>query len=135
MSNLASRQSVEPGNAKVPRLDAARAAREERTDGWLAARRRIRHNPFMRCKSAELRRSMKLDEAASDIDVPPPSAARKTPSAPPRPEWEENKSYLAASLLIFTLSGIVKRGRSVFEAAEAIDFHDDDVARASATDS
>lgn len=71
LSNLAFAASVEPGNAKVgERLAMARAqrAKNEPTVGSALALE-FDTNPFMRCKSAELRASMKLGDDASDVDV------------------------------------------------------------------
>jgi hydroxyacylglutathione hydrolase len=71
LSNLAFAASVEPGNAKVTeRLAKARAQRashEPTVGSPLSAE--FDTNPFMRCKSAELRTSMKLAPDASDVDV------------------------------------------------------------------
>jgi hydroxyacylglutathione hydrolase len=71
ISNLLFAESVEPGNAKVAeRLANARAqrAKKEPTIGSpLAAE--FDTNPFMRCKSPELRASMKLAEDAPDVEV------------------------------------------------------------------
>jgi hydroxyacylglutathione hydrolase len=71
LSNLAFAASVEPGNAKVTdRLALARAlrAKNEPTVGSSLSLE-FDTNPFMRCKSPELRKSMNLDAGASDIDV------------------------------------------------------------------
>ena len=71
LSNLAFAASVEPGNAKVTeRLEKARAlrAKSDPTVGSPLSEERDT-NPFMRCKSPELRRSMKLDPDAPDVDV------------------------------------------------------------------
>jgi hydroxyacylglutathione hydrolase len=70
-SNLAFAASVEPGNEKVTdRLAKVRAqrAKNEPTVGSPLALE-FDTNPFMRCKSPELRASMKLDSDACDVDV------------------------------------------------------------------
>jgi hydroxyacylglutathione hydrolase len=71
LGNLAFAASVEPGNARVEqRLAHARAvrARGEPTVGS-AMSEELATNPFLRCQSAEIRRSMKLGEGAPDVDV------------------------------------------------------------------
>ena len=71
VSNLAFAASVEPGNARVEERMAearARRARGEPTVGSPMADE-LATNPFMRCKSPEIRRSMKLGDDASDVDV------------------------------------------------------------------
>jgi hydroxyacylglutathione hydrolase len=71
LSNLAFAASVEPGNAKVTeRLAKARAQRgkNEPTVGSPLAVE-FDTNPFMRCKSPELRASMNLGADAPDVDV------------------------------------------------------------------
>jgi hydroxyacylglutathione hydrolase len=71
VSNLLFAASVEPGNTKVTeRLARARAQRAENepTIGSPLALE-FDTNPFMRCKSAELRDSMKLGPDAADVEV------------------------------------------------------------------
>jgi hydroxyacylglutathione hydrolase len=71
LSNLAFALSVEPGNTKVAeRLAKSRSlrARGEPTVGSFLSDER-ETNPFMRCASAEIRRSVKLDPEASDVEV------------------------------------------------------------------
>jgi hydroxyacylglutathione hydrolase len=71
VSNLAFAASVEPGNARIEeRMALARACRVrgEPTVGSPLAEE-LATNPFMRCKSPEIRRSMKLDDDAPDVDV------------------------------------------------------------------
>jgi hydroxyacylglutathione hydrolase len=71
LGNLAFAASVEPGNARVQqRLTQARAlrARGEPTVGSPMSEE-LATNPFMRCRSAEIRRSMKMAEDAPDVEV------------------------------------------------------------------
>jgi len=71
VSNLAFAASVEPGNARVEeRMAHARAhrARGEPTVGSLMGDE-LATNPFMRCQSPEIRRSMKLGADAPDVEV------------------------------------------------------------------
>jgi hydroxyacylglutathione hydrolase len=71
LGNLAFAASVEPGNARVEqRLVQARTlrARGEPTVGSPMSEE-LATNPFMRCHSAEIRRSMKLGSEASDVEV------------------------------------------------------------------
>jgi hydroxyacylglutathione hydrolase len=71
VSNLAFAASVEPGNARVEeRMSRARAsrARGEPTVGSLMAEEHAT-NPFMRCNSPEIRRSMNLGNDAPDVEV------------------------------------------------------------------
>jgi hydroxyacylglutathione hydrolase len=71
MSNLAFALSVEPSNVKIAeRLAKSRSlrARGAPTVGSPLSDER-ETNPFMRCQSAELRRSMKLGAEASDVEV------------------------------------------------------------------
>ena len=71
VSNLAFAASVEPGNPRVEtRMARARAmrARGEPTVGSLLEEE-LQTNPFMRCRSAEIRRSMKLEASTPDVEV------------------------------------------------------------------
>ena len=71
VSNLAFAASVEPTNSKVTaRLAAARAARAqgEPTVGTPLSEE-FETNPFLRCESPELRRTMKLGADAPAVDV------------------------------------------------------------------
>jgi hydroxyacylglutathione hydrolase len=71
LGNLAFAVSVEPGNGRVEqRLAHARAvrARGEPTVGSSMSEE-LATNPFMRCQSAEIRRSMKIAEGAPDVEV------------------------------------------------------------------
>jgi hydroxyacylglutathione hydrolase len=71
LGNLAFAASVEPGNARVEqRMADARAqrARGEPTVGSAMAEE-LATNPFMRCRSAEIRRTMKLGSDAPDVEV------------------------------------------------------------------
>ena len=71
VSNLAFAASVEPGNARVEqRLSQARAlrARGDATVGSPLSDE-LATNPFMRCRSPEIRKSMNLGADASDVDV------------------------------------------------------------------
>lgn len=71
LGNLAFAASVEPSNARVEqRLAAARAlrARGEPTVGSPMSEE-LATNPFMRCHSAELRKSMKIGSDAPDVEV------------------------------------------------------------------
>jgi hydroxyacylglutathione hydrolase len=71
VNNLAFAASVEPGNAKVKgRLAKARELRAQGkpTVGTPLAEE-LDTNPFMRCKSPELRRSMNLGADAPDVEV------------------------------------------------------------------
>jgi hydroxyacylglutathione hydrolase len=71
VSNLAFAASVEPGNAQIEERMAqarARRARGEPTVGAPMAEE-LATNPFMRCKSPEIRRSMKLGDDAPDVEV------------------------------------------------------------------
>jgi hydroxyacylglutathione hydrolase len=71
VSNLLFAASVEPGNAKVKeRLAKARKTRDDaRPTVGTPLSLEFDTNPFMRCKSPELRRSMNLGPDASDVDV------------------------------------------------------------------
>jgi hydroxyacylglutathione hydrolase len=88
LGNLAFAASVEPSNARVEqRMADARAlrARGEPTVGSPMADE-LATNPFMRCQSAEIRRSMKLGADASDVDVLAAlRRAKDTFRAPPAP--------------------------------------------------
>jgi hydroxyacylglutathione hydrolase len=71
VSNLAFAASVEPGNVRVQqRMALARAtrARGAPTVGSPMSEE-LATNPFMRCKSPEIRRSMKVGEDAPDVEV------------------------------------------------------------------
>jgi hydroxyacylglutathione hydrolase len=71
LGNLAFAASVEPGNARVEqRMAHARALRSrgEPTVGSPMSEE-LATNPFMRCRSAEIRRSMKIGADAPDVDV------------------------------------------------------------------
>jgi hydroxyacylglutathione hydrolase len=71
VSNLLFAASVEPGNAEVSaRLEKARAARGrgEPTIGSSMAEE-LATNPFLRCKSGEIRASLKIDRSASDVEA------------------------------------------------------------------
>ena len=71
LGNLAFAASVEPGNPRVEqRLSHARAqrARSEPTVGSPMSEE-LATNPFMRCQSAEIRRSMKLGAETPDVEV------------------------------------------------------------------
>jgi hydroxyacylglutathione hydrolase len=71
LGNLAFAASVEPGNGHVEqRLTHARGQRSrgEPTVGSPMSEE-MATNPFMRCQSAEIRRSMKLGPDAPDVDV------------------------------------------------------------------
>lgn len=71
VSNLAFAASVEPGNARVEeRMARVRAirARGEPTVGSLMSEE-LATNPFMRCESPEIRRSMKVGDDAPDVEV------------------------------------------------------------------
>jgi hydroxyacylglutathione hydrolase len=71
VSNLAFAASVEPGNANVEkRMAEVRAlrARGEPTVGSPLAEE-LATNPFMRCKSPEIRKSMNLGSDATDVEV------------------------------------------------------------------
>ncbi|HMI89491.1 MAG TPA: hydroxyacylglutathione hydrolase [Polyangiaceae bacterium] len=71
LGNLAFAASVEPGNTQVAqRLEHARAlrARGEPTVGSPMAEE-LATNPFMRCQSDEIRRSMKLGPDTPDVEV------------------------------------------------------------------
>jgi len=71
LGNLAFAVSVEPGNARVEKRLAhirAQRARSEPTVGSLMAEE-LATNPFLRCKSEEIRRSMKLGSEAPDVEV------------------------------------------------------------------
>jgi hydroxyacylglutathione hydrolase len=70
-SNLAFAESVEPTNADVVvRLRRARelARRREPTVGSTMSEE-LATNPFLRCSSPTIRRSMKLEASASNVDV------------------------------------------------------------------
>jgi hydroxyacylglutathione hydrolase len=84
--NLAFAASVEPGNSKV----AARAvlvqglrSRNEPTVGSPLSEE-FDTNPFMRCKSAELRRSLHVDPEASDIETLAAARRAKDTFRPPK---------------------------------------------------
>jgi hydroxyacylglutathione hydrolase len=71
VGNLAFAASVEPSNAQVvERLSSARAmrARNEPTVGTPLSDE-FATNPFLRCDSPELRRSMKLGPDATSVEV------------------------------------------------------------------
>jgi hydroxyacylglutathione hydrolase len=71
LGNLAFAASVEPGNARVEkRTVEARALRAQGkpTVGSLMEEE-LATNPFMRCRSVEIRRSMKLDASTPDVEV------------------------------------------------------------------
>jgi hydroxyacylglutathione hydrolase len=71
LGNLAFAAAVEPGNTRVEqRMAHARAQREkgEPTVGSPLSEE-LATNPFMRCKSPEIRRSMKLDVETPDVEV------------------------------------------------------------------
>jgi hydroxyacylglutathione hydrolase len=71
VSNLLFAASIEPGNAEVRRrLEQARAARGrgEPTVGSLMSEE-LETNPFLRCKSREIRESVKVGLSAPDVEV------------------------------------------------------------------
>jgi len=71
VSNLQFAASVEPDNLEVKqRLEKSRSARSrgEPTVGSLLAEE-LTTNPFLRCKNAAIRATMKLGDAASDVEV------------------------------------------------------------------
>lgn len=71
VSNLAFAASVEPSNAKVERRMAEARSLRSRGEATVGSplSEELATNPFMRCKSPEIRNSMNLGADASDIDV------------------------------------------------------------------
>jgi len=86
-SNLAFAASVEPSNAKIAER-AARTrelrARNEPTVGSPLSEE-FDTNPFMRCKSPELRSSLNLGEGASDVEALAAARRAKDTFRPPKP--------------------------------------------------
>jgi hydroxyacylglutathione hydrolase len=71
VSNLLFAAWVEPGNTDVARrLEGARAARR-RGETTVGSRmgEELATNPFLRCKSSEIRASVKMGASASDVEV------------------------------------------------------------------
>jgi hydroxyacylglutathione hydrolase len=71
LSNLAFAAFVEPGNARVAERTAEARARRDRGEPTVGSPMsdELATNPFMRCDSAEIRRSMKLGPDATGVDV------------------------------------------------------------------
>ncbi len=86
VQNLAFAASVEPGNAKVAerfaRMRELRAKDEPTVGSPLSEE--FQTNPFMRCKSPELRRSLNVDVDAPDVEVLAATRRAKDTFRPPK---------------------------------------------------